>query len=365
MGLEVDFLPVGEATKSGDAIGLRFGNLLGKREEQFVAIIDGGTKQSGTELVNLINSFYKTDTVDLVINTHPDSDHSSGLTEVLMNLNVKEFWMHQPWLHSAEYNDLFKDGRITENSLKRTLQESLNYAYSLEEIAKKKKIPIYEPFSDVQQRNPYFTVLGPSTTYYETMLANFRGTPEPSKAAQLASAILEKFEKTLTTIRENWVTETLTDPDDNATAAENNSSVILYLKYLDSTCLFTGDAGVGALKQAKHTALQRGISLNNVSLFQIPHHGSRRNIGPTLLNGIIGNKLDTEPLEKLKTVIISATKDSVKHPSKRVTNACKRRGAKVVVTSGITICHNVGDIPNRNWQPASEVEFHSSWDEEQ
>ena len=43
MGLEIDFLSVGEGEKSGDAIALRYGNLFGPRSEQTVLVIDGGT----------------------------------------------------------------------------------------------------------------------------------------------------------------------------------------------------------------------------------------------------------------------------------------------------------------------------------
>lgn len=39
MGFEIDFLPVGEEGKSGDAIALRFGNLFGQRSEQMVVVI--------------------------------------------------------------------------------------------------------------------------------------------------------------------------------------------------------------------------------------------------------------------------------------------------------------------------------------
>ena len=56
MGFEVDFLPVGEGEKSGDAIAIRGGNLTGPRTEQFVIIIDGGTLDSGDALVGHIQS---------------------------------------------------------------------------------------------------------------------------------------------------------------------------------------------------------------------------------------------------------------------------------------------------------------------
>jgi hypothetical protein len=51
MEIEIDFLAVGDASKSGDAIAVRFGNLVGKREEQTVITIDGGTIESGEDLV--------------------------------------------------------------------------------------------------------------------------------------------------------------------------------------------------------------------------------------------------------------------------------------------------------------------------
>jgi hypothetical protein len=46
MGYEIDFLPVGNGEKSGDAIAFRFGNLSGSRDEQFVAVVDGGIEQN-------------------------------------------------------------------------------------------------------------------------------------------------------------------------------------------------------------------------------------------------------------------------------------------------------------------------------
>jgi hypothetical protein len=36
------------------------------------------------------------------------------------------------------------------------------------------------------------------------------------------------------------------------------------------------------------TAQMQGIRLNDLYLMQIPHHGSRRNVGLTVLNQIIG-----------------------------------------------------------------------------
>ena len=81
MGFEIDFLAVGDGEKSGDAIAVRWGNLSGSRVEQRILVIDGGTLEAGQNLVDHIKTYYKTDSVDAVISTHPDIDHACGLKE--------------------------------------------------------------------------------------------------------------------------------------------------------------------------------------------------------------------------------------------------------------------------------------------
>src|SRR5271165_1538071 len=110
LGLEIDFLQVGDGERSGDAIALRYGNPLGAQE---VMIIDGGNKESGAALVDHVVNVYGTRTVQHVVNTHPDGDHSSGLTEVLEHLDVKNLWMHRPWNYAAGLLSRFRDPRFT------------------------------------------------------------------------------------------------------------------------------------------------------------------------------------------------------------------------------------------------------------
>jgi len=77
IGYEVDFLPVGDGEKCGDAIAFRFGRLLANPPQQTVVVIDGGFKDSGAALVQHIRDYYKTENVAAVISTHPDNDHAS------------------------------------------------------------------------------------------------------------------------------------------------------------------------------------------------------------------------------------------------------------------------------------------------
>src|SRR5260221_14328780 len=110
MGFEVDFQAVGDKGKSGDAIALRLWDGA-DRSRQAVIVIDGGFADSGKTLVEHIRNYYGTSTVDLVVSTHPDGDHSAGLKTVLEELEVKQLWMHQPWKHVNGISDYFKDGR--------------------------------------------------------------------------------------------------------------------------------------------------------------------------------------------------------------------------------------------------------------
>ena len=362
MGFEIDFLPVGDGEKGGDAIALRCGKLDGTRSEQAVIVIDGGTKESGENLVKHIQKYYKTDQVNFVISTHPDADHSSGLTVVLENLKVDNLWMHRPWEHAQDIKDAFKNGRITGKGLKESIKKSLENAYELETIAKRKEIPIFEPFSDLSKKDDKLIILGPSEEFYEDLLPNFRETPEPKEAVAWPEKFVTVVKEVVRWIAETWGIETLTDPEEGEISAENNTSTILLLQLNGKKFLFTGDAGTEALDNAIDKAESLGIDLREVGFLQIPHHGSKHNVGPTILNRIIGEKLQEK--EYLKIAYISTPKNGdPKHPSRKVVNAFIRRGAKVFTTKGITLCQPSSDAPDRGWNKADSLQFYEQVEE--
>jgi len=345
-GYEIDFLPVGNGGKSGDAIAIRYGY----PNNYTVMVIDGGTKDSGKELVEHIRKYYKTNIVDYVINTHPDADHASGLTEVLNNLDVKQLWMHRPWEHSADIRESFKDGRITENSLYNRLQEALNHAYNLEKIALEKGMQIREPFEG--EKIGEFVVLSPTKYWYQELLSDFRSTPVTKGSS--FQAILESGKGILTKIKDLWSEDTI--DESGKTAAENESSVILYANLEGHKILLTGDAGIQGLNKAADYAESIGIDLTECKFIQIPHHGSKRNVSPIVLNRIVG-KIVEEGSPKTKTAYVSAAKSSDKHPRPAVTNAFIRRGAKVIATKGKPQ-RSAYNMPNREgWVPATQMEF--------
>jgi len=365
MGYEIDFLPVGEGEKCGDAIALRYGNITSDPPQQKVIVIDGGTKESGKELINHIDKYYKTKSVDLVICSHSDADHSSGLSEVLTELEVSCLMMHRPWAHITKVASSFEDGRVTIESLKKRLTESCNNVQDLEDIAIRKSIKVIEPFSDYESPLSNLLILSPSVAFYESLLPKFRDLPKiKERELSLMRLVAEAIKEKIILVAEKWNKETLKDPGENETSAENNTSTILLLKIEGRKFLFTGDAGILALAQAIERAAEIGIDLRTANFVQVPHHGSRHNIGPSLLNQIIGPILPYH--EFIKTAVVSAPKDGApKHPAKKVTNAFQRRGAKVFSTSdGRGFCHHSNDVPSRpRWRDATPLEFYDEVDE--
>jgi len=138
--------------------------------------------------------------------------------------------------------------------------------------------------------------------------------------------------------------------EDGETSSENESSVILYANFNDKGILLTGDAGIRALNKAYEYYPQLS---KNLKFIQIPHHGSRRNVAPSILNKLLGEKGQNEN----KTAFVSASKEAKKHPRQVVVNAFIRRGCKVISTEGTTI-RQFHNMPNREgWSSATPLKF--------
>lgn len=350
MAFEIDYIPVGDGERSGDAIALRFGNLTGSRSEQKVVVIDGGFADSGEQLVKHINKFYDTNKVDIVVSTHPDMDHASGLKIVLEKMQVSNLVMHKPWDHASEIKSLFKNGRITASGLEDKLEKSLQDASDLEIIATKKGIPIYEPFQGLTGFNKVMHVLGPSKGFYEELLPHFRGTPEPAKELSFWEPVKKIAEEAIQWIKDNPYIDLL-DDDEDTTSPENNTSAIILFNIEGHKLLFTGDAGKTGLHMAADYAESVGIDLSDLKFLDVPHHGSKRNISSKVMKRV-----------KAGTAFISAAKESKKHPAKKVSNGLQKHRAKVYVTKGAVLCHRYKG-PDRGWGSAQIEPFYEDVEE--
>ena len=362
MPFEIDFLPVGNGDKSGDAIAIRYG----QPGNYTVMVYDGGTKESGEKLVEHVLKYYQTEHVDHVVNSHPDSDHSSGLSVVLENLTVGTLWLHRPWNYSHLILEYFKDGRITNQSLKLRLQEKMATAYQLEQLALEKEIKIREPFQGIDIGE--FHVLSPNKRWYvHDLIAEFEKSPDQkekealesfSAADNILKMLAEVANRDRVWIAEHWDIEHLRENVE--TSAENDSCAILYayMKDYKHGILLTGDAGTKALEKAADYLEENNIDVAaSIKFMQIPHHGSRNNVSPSILDRFLGNKLSALPDKHEKFAFVSASENSQTHPKRMVINAFIRRGAKVNATKGQTKRHSRGMPDRKGWTTATPLDF--------
>jgi beta-lactamase superfamily II metal-dependent hydrolase len=348
MGYEIDFLPVGKE-KSGDAILVRYGNLHGTRAEQKVILVDAGYPETGKAVVEHLATHYGTSDIDLAISTHPDQDHIGGMETVFNECTVRQLWMHQPWNHTKDIAEMFVHGHVTDQSVKTALRKSLDEAHDLEAIARKRGIPIVEPFAGTSFDNKSVFVLGPTKEFYETLLPAFRCTPEAKQDFNFLKGLIAGATEFIKTLAESWDIETLGTPSED-TSAENNSSTILLLQFGEKSALLTADGGLPALTPALQLLQAAKYDLSTIAFIQVPHHGSARNLSADFLDGLLGPKQAHEI--KTRSAFVSVAKsDDLKHPSKKVTNAFRRRGAPVHATAGEAKCHFI-DSPNRGWGPS-------------
>lgn len=354
MSFEVDILPVGDLSKSGDAIAFRYGD-FSSRDGFQVVVLDGGFQASGSDLCEHIRDYYETDRIDLVVASHPDGDHVSGLDVVLTEMKVDRLWMHRPWLREAEMNNYVVTKAA--GTLPEPLRKSLEQAYELEEIAISRGIPMQEPFKSLTSDDLVLRVLGPAEDYYAELVPNFSA----STAKRLVEKAAAALRAAATRIAETLDADLLVDPHPDAPGARNNSSVVLHADFGEEVVLFTADVGVGGLEQALDYA--QSVELRSPSVVQVPHHGSKRNIGPTMLDRIIGSIGGLPIAQSFASV---AKEGQPKHPSQRVVNAIVRRNGKFCRTAGVPLCFRSADVPMRfGWVTAPLASFIASYSEEE
>lgn len=352
--LEIDFLPVGEESKSGDAIAMRFGEYKnGNWLNPYIIIIDGGNSDSGDSLVRHVKEVYNSNTVDRVILTHPDGDHASGLRNVIENLKVGKIWMHRPWKYWPDLKDSIVDNRVTKKSFTEGLKESYQFAYDIEQLANKKKIEIFQPkqgASFCDHGEDLLTVLGPSKDLYLRKVKESEKTPDMGISESKTKTIPSKKTK-LVNEDMSFATEHLANDDEVTTTAENDMSLVILLTVGGVKALFSGDAGTQGLFTAIKYSGGQNIILKDLTIFDVPHHGSRHNLSKGILKYINAEF----------AIISCAVKGEPNHPSKIVTNSLLRRNINPYKTQGIPLLFS-HKVPNRYTNPAVPIPFYNRFE---
>lgn len=348
---EIDFLAV-EAKKSGDAITMRY-SINGK---ETIHVVDGGFESTGTAIIDHLKKYYGKNeivNIDRVVVTHQDYDHTRGLRTVLQECNIGELWMLRPWNYSKELVERFKGWENPDNLSKR-LKKIYPNILALEEIANQKGIKICEPFQGVKIGE--FLVLAPSKDRYLDLILESEKTPDEISKSSFTESLIIGLNNAINSIKPAWGDEKLSK---EPTSAENEMSIVQYATLKDQNILLTGDAGVGTLSEAVEylKKINQG-NLPYIHYFQVPHHGSRRNLSSELLDKLFKPKLSYPSSEDKFIALISSSKEDKSHPRKAVIRALKHRGAKVLATEGKAICIFSNDMFSRlGWTKAIPLEY--------
>jgi hypothetical protein len=352
-GFEIDFLPVGENSCSGDAICVRYGS---PETGYTINIVDGGYASTTESIIGHLKTHYGHPArIDNVVLTHADRDHAAGLIGILEQYQVGALWMNRPWLYAEQTIHNFH-GNWTVPGLVRHLRDEFDKLVELESIAIRKKIPIYEPLQGAQIGE--FVVLAPSRERYVSLIPDLDKAPVVYKETAL-DWFVGVAKKAVALVRESWSGETLSD-NPEPTSASNESSVVQAALIDQKLIVLTGDTGPDGLIEAANHLAQFGLF--QPYFFQVPHHGSRRNVTPTALNRWLGTPL-TDSSQSRGVAYCSAAADDEDHPRKKVVNAFIRRGYPVHTTNGIAKCHR-NNMPSRRGWGSSVAELFS-WEVEE
>lgn len=352
---EIDFMDV-ETDKSGDAIAMRC-SVSGVTE---IHVVDGGFLDTGAKLRDHIKKYYDNPTfINRVVVTHPDGDHANGLRTILEEFEVGELWMLRPWEYAAELLPRF-DRLTSVAGLQKRLKEIYSNLDELEKIAFEKDIPIYEPFQGATIG--VFTVLSPSRARYLDLILESEKTPESTADAAkgvgqgLAEALGKVVIKAVNFVRAAWGAEVFSPEE---TSAENEMSIVQYAQIAGEKILLTGDTGRAGLTEAANYAPLVGLVLPGIDRFQVPHHGSRRNVSTETLDRWLGPKLGSKLADGAEnfTAIISSAKADKDHPRRAVVRACIHRGAKVITTEGKSIRTQMNAPKREGWTAVTPLTY--------
>jgi hypothetical protein len=270
-------------------------------------------------------------------------------------MDVRSLWMNRPWLYAGEVIHNFH-GNWTLQGLIDHIREEHPYLVELENIANSRGIPIFPVFQGTKI-GEHFTVLAPSRARYVRLLPDLDKTPQTyTEKKGILPGLFEAAKRNFDAVREIWGVETL-DDDPPATSASNETSVVQWGVIGQRRLLLTADVGPEGLAEAYNYAVNSGL-YQQPNIVQVPHHGSRRNVTPTVLNAWLGKPLAAEGV--VGSAYCSIGKDADNYPRKKVKNAFIRRGYPVHATRGTAKCARLGWPMRAGWETSTPEPFASS-----
>ncbi len=274
MAIKIHMLNVGDA----DAIIVQLENSF----EKISLLVDGG---KNSEHADKIISYFDNLRIapDILICTHLDKDHIGGLSYVLekYHKNIKSIWAHIPDKHDASFKTKLSAKIVEKRAFSRAderLELIIASVQDLEnfiQVAGRFGLKVLEPFSDTNDQQIIsickkwdIEILGPSISFYDSLVPSFRDTYAPKKLYELAKA---------------GGSPCLLIGQEGNDTPENESSLIFKISDNGKNYFFTGDAGLQAFEQVDG-------KLTKIYWAKIPHHGSRKNLNQRIIEKVSPQK---------------------------------------------------------------------------
>jgi beta-lactamase superfamily II metal-dependent hydrolase len=339
MDFVIDFIYVGD----GDGIIIWGRN---PNEQDFVFFLDGGNQEFGTKIVEHYKKWikphlYKNRTIAF-INSHPHADHINGLIEIVKELGEEISW--------GIYNDPVK---FISEELRKNIKQSalrnedadINHLYKsfqkvqeLNELCEQYKIKKFEALTDAFSYKE-IKIVSPSREFYTSKVQMFTNIDFLKKVDYSKSNL--EVDETLESLKPCAIVD-----EKNDASPENLSATVIEL--VDSSndrYLLTSDAGVESFDDMK----KNGFDTENLTIVQLPHHGSRRNISTNWIGKFA------------PAMFIISAQGNKKHPRKAVLSCIKKNlpNCKTYSThknkDTISYTTNESIFPNRNWGNAETI----------
>ena len=306
-------------------------------------LIDGGNK-SNTGDIGARLSGLGIRHINHVVNTHPHDDHAGGLVDLISNhaFTYDNLWMHQAWNHIAWQAIQSQLGRNSAKWVLDRFNKSLSTQIDLYKASVSRDIIPLEPFAG-SQIGP-FTVLGPARGFYAECLQHFG---DAEKVKQWNQYLQSQAEQTAI---DRMLQELASDDGSLGaeTSPENESSVVMMLTHEGKKLLFCGDAGCEAFGDINARNLAH--CFKDVHWMHAPHHGSRRNLWPELVDYLNPQ------------IAYVSCMGSRKHPNRKLVNRFKAQCQTKVYASYYpqarkftSIRSAYGTYPDRNLQSVAPL----------
>jgi len=282
---------------------------LQKEDKNLVILIDSGEAEYANYVISKLDTVLAIENKaapDLIVCTHYDSDHISGMLEIIKHYVKKKATIGEVWLHrpTNEFKSLVKESidyksdmlevvptynRFViesyftgQNQLKeaKLIIESLNQLDELVTYIDSKHIPIKEPFAGDKYSPDWLEieVFGPSVVYFNHLFPRgiilkdlITEEIELSSSCKIKSAngiLISDCEILDSNSHKKKVTKT------------NGASIIININVNGDNLLFTGDADIKSFKAIENYQEK----LSNLYFLKIPHHASRNNLSTELIN---------------------------------------------------------------------------------